>query len=310
MTADYGFRLAGVLLICALIVPFCLRKGQKQYGLITAGLAILCGLAVSRLVYWLTNIGFYLGQAHDFLSLFRLWEGGYSMTGAVLGAFAGCLLASRLFRKLPDAPSFVTLADGLVPALMLFVVFERFSEEMLGQGYGLDVDLSLSPLNILVDGMTMSVNNLTVLNVGTIAGCLLFWAYLAILLTRPKAPGTRALAFLFATGAITVLSESLRQDRHMVWDFVYSQQVYFFLIAVAVVILCDKNKLRAILCSVLFGGWITALEFALDGRIRPPFEFMTANVKLSWYIVFLVVLIAYGIYGARQIIRREREMRS
>lgn len=302
MTPDYGFRLALILALCALITPFCLRKGQKQYGLLTVGLAILCGLVASRLVYWLTNIGFYLGQAHDFLSLFRLWEGGYSMTGAVLGAFAGCLLAARLFRRQPDTPSFVSLADGLTPALMLFVCLERCSEETLGQGYGLDVDFSLAPL-------TMPVNNIPTLNVSLIAAALLLLAYLGILLSRPKAPGTRALAFLFATGVLTVLTESLRQDRHMVWDFVYSQQVYFFLVAIAVVILCDKNKPRAILCSVLFGGCITALEFALDGRIRPPFEFMIANVKLCWYVVFVAVLIAFGIYGVRVILRREREMR-
>ena len=58
-----------------------------------------------------------------------------------------------------------------------------------------------------------------------------------------------------------------------------------------------RKIIRTVIVSLAAAGVFVFLEFALDGRIRPPFAFMEQNVKLCWYIVFGIVLAAYLVYG-------------
>ena len=86
----------------------------------------------------------------------------------------------------------------------------------------------------------------------------------------------------------------------MLWGFVHIQQLTAFLAVFAVMIaisIPQKKTVRTVIVSLAAAGAIIFLEFALDGRIRPPFTFMEQNVKLCWYVVFGIVLTAYLIYG-------------
>ena len=84
----------------------------------------------------------------------------------------------------------------------------------------------------------------------------------------------------------------------MQWNFVHAQQVFAAVAAAAALIAAYPRKwIRSLLVSLLTAGLVTFLEFALDGRVRPPFGFMTANVKLSWYLLFIVVIAGYLAWG-------------
>lgn len=300
---DYSLSLTVSAVLGIILFFLLLPKKHRGSAPLIAGFAVLCGLVLSRLAYWLTSVDFYLGQAHDLLTLFRVRDGGLSMFGALYGAVLGCFIG---WKCLPAGErsdlSFPSLTDALAPALCLFVLCERLHEyPLLQQDYGLDLD----PIPLL----TVERNDLTVLNTGLISAVAAL-VILAVLLLSGSASGHRSLLFFFLFGLVSILTESLRQDRHMVTDFVRIQQILAFVMTAAAVIVADKNRLRAVLLSLLLAGAVAALEFALDGRIRPPFEFMTANVKLSWYILFVIVLCAFGVYGILTFGNRKKELTS
>lgn len=286
---QYGWVL-GVSAVLGFALFTALLGRKKLYAApLAAAVNLLLGFVFARLVFWLANIDIYIGQLHDFASLFRVAEGGLAMSGALLGAGLGCLLTARILRD-PDL-SFAVLADAMAPGAALFLACERCHEwVLLKQNFGLDA----SSLNLFsVQGPYGPV-----IATGRIAS-LTALVLLAVLLTvRGRRPGNRALLFLFLYSAAQILLESLRQDHHMQWNFVHAQQVFAAVAAAAALIaVCPRRWVRSLLASLLAAGLATFLEFALDGRVRPPFEFMTANVKLSWYLLFILVIAGYLAYG-------------
>lgn len=289
--SEYGGMLGAALLLSGGLFAALLPRGRRWAFPLTLGLATVCGLVLSRLVFWLCNAELYLGQLKDFSSLFRIPDGGLSMTGALLGAGIGCALASRMMKG--SGLTFPELADALAPAAALFIACERCHEWiLLKQNYGLD--LAAIPV-ITAEGPFGPV-----LNTARISSLTALAILAALLAVRRKRPGDRAMLFLLLYSGGQVLLESLRQDLHMQWNFVHAQQLFAFLTLTAAMIFLSagrKGKIRSLIVSLLAAGAIVFLEFALDGRVRPPFAFMTGNVKLWWYIVFAAVLAAYLAYG-------------
>lgn len=285
----YGWVLgASAVLGFALFAALLGRK--KLYAApLTAAISLLLGFVFARLVFWLANIDIYIGQLHDFASFFRVSEGGLAMSGALLGTGLGCLLTARILRD-PDL-SFAVLADAMAPGAALFLACERCHEwVLLEQNFGLDA----SSLNLFsVQGPYGPV-----IAAGRIASFTALILLAVLSAVRGRRPGNRALLFLFLYSAAQILLESLRQDHHMQWNFVHAQQVFAAVAAAAALIaVCPRKWIRSLLVSLLTAGLATFLEFALDGRIRPPFAFMTANVKLSWYLLFILVIAGYLTYG-------------
>ncbi len=295
----YGWMLGVSALLGSALFTACLSRKKRYAAPFAAAACMLAGLVFSRLVFWLANIEVYLGQSADFPSILRVPEGGLSMSGALLGAGLGCLLAARLLRD-PDL-SFPVLADAAAPGLALFIACERCHEwVLLEQNYGRDVSF----LNLFsVQGPYSPV-----LATGRISSLAALALLAVLLMARRRRPGERALLFLFLYGTAQILLESLRQDHHMQWNFVYAQQVFAAVAAAAALIAaCPRRWVRSLAVSLLTAGCATFLEFALDGRIRPPFAFMAANVRLYWYLLFILVLAGYLVYGLRLFAARRKE---
>lgn len=213
------------------------------------------------------------------------------MTGALLGAGLGCYTASRILRD--PALSFPALADAMAPGAALFIACERCHEwVLLKQNYG---------LSATAEGfLTARSDYGPVLNTARISSLVSLIILAVILVIRCRKTGSRSLLFLLLYGTIQVLLESLRQDLHMLWGFVHIQQLTAFLAVFAVMIILSvpqHRTVRTVIVSLAAAGVFIFLEFALDGRIRPPFAFMEQNVKLCWYIVFGIALAAYLVYG-------------
>ena len=279
-------ELSGLALFC-----LCLPKKKRGAALLPGGLSLLFGFIFARLVFWACNASFYLGLYSDPLSLFRVRDGGLCMTGALLGAGLGCYTASRILRD--PALSFPALADAMAPGAALFIACERCHEwVLLKQNYG---------LSAAAEGfLTARSDYGPVLNTARISSLVSLIILAVILVIRCRKTGSRSLLFLLLYGTIQVLLESLRQDLHMLWGFVHIQQLTAFLAVFAVMIILSvpqHRTVRTVIVSLAAAGVFIFLEFALDGRIRPPFAFMEQNVKLCWYIVFGIALAAYLVYG-------------
>lgn len=289
----YGLMLAASALLSFALFTLLLPRDKRYAAPLAVGLSVLFGFVLARVAFWLCSSSLYVGQLHDFASIFRVREGGLAMTGALLGAGLGCFLSAKIIRDPQLPPS--ALFDALSPALALFIACERCHEwVLLQQNYGLDTPR----LHFLsVQGIYSPV-----LNTSRLSSLLALAILLFLLIAKTKKPGEKGLLFMILYGVTQVFLESLRQDLHLLWNFVRAQQLFAFLAAFAAVMILaypQGKALRALIISLLTAGCITFLEFALDGRVRPPFSFMTANVKLSWYIVFVLVLIGYLYYGLR-----------
>ena len=299
----YGTLLAAAILFSGVLFALRLPLGSRYAAPLTAGLSILLGFVLARAVFWLCSILVYLGQSDPLLSLFRVREGGLSMTGALIGAAGGCLLAGRILKD--PALNTPLLCDAMAPATALFIACERFMEwPLLRQNYGLD----LPEAGLL----TVEGHYSPVLNVSLLCGLTALVILALLLLVHPKRQGGTALLFVILYGTAQVLLESLRQDQHMLWGFVHAQQLFAFLAVFFTVMYLAQpgRRLSAFLISLSACAAIVALEFALDGRIPAPFTFMKSHVKLWWYLVMGGVLIAYMVYAVRLLYRPRKERAS
>ena len=289
----YGWVLAASVILAGGLTALRLPASKRYAAPLMTGLCVLLGLVMARLVFWLCSVSVFMGQRNDFASLLRVNEGGLSMTGALLGAGLGCLLTARIIRD-PEL-RFPVLADALAPGAALFVACERCHEwPLLHQNYGYDM--------AEIPFLTVENHYSFVMDTARISSLAALAILAAVLFMRPKKPGDRALAFVFLYGLTQILLESLRQDQHMMWDFVRAQQLFAFLAAFGVVMVLGVRARRpwsAFLASLVTVGCIIALEFALEGRIHAPFAFMRENLKESWYIVFILVLAGYLAYACR-----------
>ena len=100
---QYGLCIALGLLAGYLLAQYQARAyGIRMRSLKRVYLSMLLGMAVgARLIYVAVNFSFY-GQ--NISALFKLWEGGYSVMGAVLGAIAGLSVGAgrRGFKRALD----------------------------------------------------------------------------------------------------------------------------------------------------------------------------------------------------------------
>ena len=149
----YSFLIVtGILL--ALILA---RREEKRLSLpkdtmIDLALLLLpLGILGARIYYIVFSWSLF---SHDFLSVFRIWEGGIAIYGGVIGGFAAVLFFSRRRRI-----SFLLLCDLISPGLVLAQSIGRWGNWFNIEAYGLPVtnpSLCFFPLAVQVpnDGYT------------------------------------------------------------------------------------------------------------------------------------------------------------
>src|SRR5580698_4633514 len=106
--------------------------GRPGMILDIATVAIPVGLLGARLYSVLTDIGFYFGHGRDWVNVFRIWDGGLGIPGAVVGGALGAWLVCRRERtRLPP------VAGAVAPALAFAQAIGRwgnyFNQELYGR---------------------------------------------------------------------------------------------------------------------------------------------------------------------------------
>lgn len=243
------------------------------------------GFVFSRLLYCLTSLIFYLRQA-GIGSMLRWWEGGMSLTGALLGIALGGFLTIRENSR---------AWESVVPASVILIAFARLAENFGTLGRGMDVDWD----GFLTIADPYGFGN--VLNVWLIELAVVLVLGASILLWKRLSRGCPrgiwfAAAFVILYGTVQILMESLRSDRHMIWGFVKSQQLFSFLLAFACLLLFAFRRGRitlTVIASLALAGAVFSLEKALD---RLP-------VSPIWlYLVFIALLFCYLSFAVSVII--------
>ena len=270
--------------ICCALAAFVILLGLcKQYaccgkaGRFTV-LLILCGGIGARLLYCLVNIRDYTEGFGSLWLTLRFFDGGFSMTGLLIGFVCACLWQSKLGKE-----SFSKTLDRLAVPLPLAILFLRAGECFSDLGIGKIVrpnGLTQSiPWFFLQSRMGKAVEyRLNVRVYEAIAALLIF----LVILWRAKElmayEGRTGALFFILYGGTQIFLESLRDDGHMKIIFLRIAQV-----GAAAMLLLAFDAMRKKACAVdSMGAWGSALrwlvmllglslavavEFSLDGRL-------------------------------------------
>ncbi len=279
-----GLALLAVLLCAAPVA----RLRRMHYGAFIR-LVVVCipmGWLVSRLVYVLANCTYYLTTLSNPVLALRFWDGGYSVSGAMLGLWLGAVVAAKWAHT-----DTADMLDAISYGMPLGLVIERLSESGTGMGLGRAISYDWLTFLGIDDGMGDLVH--PVYHYEAVVAAVLFAVLTVMLLRRrdrlPK--GDLTLVFMSLYGATQALLESLRNDGHMVVHFVRIQQCLFLIFAlVAFGIYLHRcvgkgcmKKSQQLLCwlmVIVCVGVCAVMEFRVD----------RGTLKWLYYTVMLLCL--------------------
>ena len=297
----YGLGVAAAMLLGLAGCYAYLRLAGKTYGqfIRLAVLAVpLCWLC-SRLVYVLANCTYYLTTLSNPALALYFWDGGYAMTGAVLGFILAAFLAEK-WTRLPHG----SLMDAMAFGAPLAIAVARFLEGGTRLGMGRPVTYEWLFFLGVEDGYGDLVH--PVYRYEAIAALIVLVIALIWLSKRLRAvkPGDPCLVVLALLGAFQVLLESLRNDGHMVVHFVRIQQVLALLAMVAAFAVFSTRLLRrgGMKKSHLLALWLVAVACVGVG-IYMEFRVDRGSLKLLYYGAMALCM---GVIAAMALICRAK----
>lgn len=279
----YGLGLAGAMLLGLAGCYAYLRLTEKTYGqfIRLAVLALpLCWLC-SRLVFVLANCTYYLVTLSNPVSALYFWDGGYSMTGAVLGFILAAFLAEK-WTRLPHG----SLMDAIALGAPLALCAARLLEGGTRLGLGRPVSYEWLMFLSVEDGYGDFVHPVYRYEA---AAALIVLVIMLIWLSKRRYDvkrGDACLVTLTLLGAFQVLLESLRNDGHMVVHFVRIQQVLSLVALVAAFAIFSGRLVRlgGMKKSLQLMLWLVMIA-CIGVGIYMEFRVDRGSLKLLYYIV-------------------------
>jgi phosphatidylglycerol:prolipoprotein diacylglycerol transferase len=139
---------------------------------------------------------------NDPLSLFRVWEGGMSYHGGMLGVFVAIALYAR---KL--GTGFFNLSDFVAPLVPLGLFFGRIGNFINGELWGRPTDVSWGMVFPRVDDLARHPSSLYQASLEGLALFVILWFYSS----RPRPTAAVSGLFLIGYGSFRFLVEFFRQ---------------------------------------------------------------------------------------------------
>lgn len=147
-----------LFILAGIIVAVVLTAGRMKARGMEAGLAIdiaiwavPMGIIGGRLFHVATHLNDYFGEGKDWTAMFRLWEGGLAIYGAIIlgsvGAYIACQVDIKPLRIESAGIRFLSFADALVPGLLAAQALGRWGNYFNNELFGGPTDL---PWGILI----------------------------------------------------------------------------------------------------------------------------------------------------------------
>jgi prolipoprotein diacylglyceryl transferase len=147
-----------LLILAGIIVAVVLTAGRMKARGMEAGLAIdiaiwavPMGIIGGRLFHVATHLNDYFGPGKDWTAMFRLWEGGLAIYGAIIfgsiGAYIACQVDIKALKIESAGIRFLSFADALVPGLLAAQALGRWGNYFNNELFGAPTDL---PWGILI----------------------------------------------------------------------------------------------------------------------------------------------------------------
>ncbi len=122
----YGLAMgAGLLVGLFIALSEARRRGEDEDAFTTAiTIAVVAGLAGARLLYVMLNLGIYAAEP---AAILRLWDGGLSLIGALIGGGLALYLTARGLRLRP-----AVALDAAAPAMAAGLAVGRVGCDLFG----------------------------------------------------------------------------------------------------------------------------------------------------------------------------------
>jgi prolipoprotein diacylglyceryl transferase len=141
-----------LFILAGIVVATLVTAGRMKARGMEAGLAIDIaiwavpfGIVGGRLFHVFTHINDYFGPGRDWTTMFRLWEGGLAIFGAlifgVFGAYIACQVDIKPLRIESAGIRFLSFADALVPGLLAAQALGRWGNYFNNELFGAPTDL-------------------------------------------------------------------------------------------------------------------------------------------------------------------------
>lgn len=234
----YGLTLAVAVAVCLILAAFLGRKRALPSGTVLryGVIALPLGFILARLVFCLLSIGYFTESIAQPVKMLFFFDGGYAMTGALLGACLAVFPAAKWAKVSPG-----DLFDVLAAPFAAFLAIARFGETFtvnIGRGKEIGTSwMESSPFFAFDDGFSLRHS---VFHYESLLAVLLLIIMLVLFFNRSIGQGAKkgdlALVCGALYGAAQVVMESMRDDLHLMWGFVRPQQIFSILLPVAAII--------------------------------------------------------------------------
>ena len=205
---------------------------------------IIFGIIGARLYYVIFNFDNY---KYDFLSIFKIWEGGIAIYGAIIGGFIAIVYLARKQKQ-----SIIKTTDIIVPGLILAQAIGRWGTFFNSEAHGTPVSLEfLNSLHLpktIIDGMYINGSYYHPTFLYESIWCLLGFIILILIrkITKRK-DGIMTYSYFIWYGIGRTIIEGLRTDSLYLGEYRISQILSIILIItgmIGIIINCSKNKKR------------------------------------------------------------------
>ncbi len=150
------FILTGIILATLVTASRTKARGMEPGLAVDIAIwAVPFGIIGGRLFHVFTHFNDYFGEGKDWTSMFKLWEGGLAIYGALIfgaiGAYIGCQVDIKLIGLKSAGIRFFSFADALVPGILIAQAIGRwgnyFNNELFGAPTDLPWGLEISQAN-------------------------------------------------------------------------------------------------------------------------------------------------------------------
>lgn len=264
----YSLLLALGALAASLLTVLLGKRRMGAESALSLCLAVIPGAVIgARLVYCLTMIDSVMVDFGGLAFIPKLWEGGFTLYGAVLGGMLSAWVYARATHR-AAAP----LLDILAPGASLLLCVARAAEYFTSQGLGDYLeDEAMWRFPFAVEG-AYGTWQMPVFLYEAVAAAVLLAVTLCVL--RRGRAGRTAEVFVILLGLTQIILESWREDEFIRFGFVRFNQLAAAITVAAAVALSLARQIKArgwtlwqalrIALFLLGVAVVILIEFALD----------------------------------------------
>lgn len=259
----------GLIMACSMALGvvlcyfFAKRRALKSTDLLTVALYTLPFAVIgARVFYVLFNPS---GRTYSFVDAFKIWKGGMSIWGGVIGGAIGVTLCCLIHKK-----DFLSVCDVIAPALILAQSTGRWGNFINKEAHGweiFDPKYFGLPFSVEINGHFFLATFLYEAILNTIG-----FAVLVFLLYKSKKRGLILSGYLMWYGVVRSVIETFRTDQMLIGSLPFSQLTSIisacigFALLIYILVRDYKKKKRGINPNEYFNLRLIANNIKYEGN--------------------------------------------